>query len=95
MDIIIGKSDIAALGCEGCKKKFVCNIANNDPANRAYIEGALGVNIPEKDPPAIIDNSGGEGEKGLADHANLRRSELGSLLLGDGGNEHAYDCLHA
>lgn len=65
MDIIIGKSDIAALGCEGCKKKFVCNIANNDPANRAYIEGALGVNIPEKDPPAIIDNSGGEGEKGI------------------------------
>lgn len=65
MDIIIGKSDIAALGCEGCKKKFVCNIANNDPANRAYIEGALGVNIPEKDPPAIIDNSGGEGEKGV------------------------------
>ena len=33
--------------------------------------------------------------KGLADHANLRRSELGSLLVWDGGNEHAYDCLHA
>lgn len=65
MNIIIGKSDIAALGCEGCKKKFVCNIANNDPANRAYIEGKLGVNLPEKDPPAIIDNSGGEGEKGI------------------------------
>ena len=47
MNIIIGKSDIAALGCEGCKKKFVCNIANNDPANRAYIECKLGVNLPE------------------------------------------------
>ena len=44
-------------------KKFVCNIANNESANRVYIEGALGVNIPEKDPSAIIDHSGGEGEK--------------------------------
>ena len=33
--------------------------------------------------------------KVLADHANLRRSELGSLFKLDGGNEHAYDCLHA
>ena len=33
--------------------------------------------------------------KVLADHANLRRSELGSLFNRDGGNEHAYDCLHA
>ena len=33
--------------------------------------------------------------EGLGDHANLQRSELGSLLVWDGGNEHAYDCLHA
>ena len=33
MNIIIGKSDIAALGCEGCKKKFVCNIANIPSSN--------------------------------------------------------------
>lgn len=69
MNIIIGKSDIAALGCEGCKKKFICNIANNDPdpgkATKNDIETKLGLTLPLKDSPAIIDNSGGEGEKGI------------------------------
>ena len=69
MNIIIGKSDISALGCEGCKKKFICNIANNDPdktrKTKKEIEAKLTTIVPEKDSPAIIDNSGGEGEKGI------------------------------
>ena len=72
MNIIIGKADISALGCEGCKKKFICNIANNDPdktrTTRKKIETKLGMLLPEKDSPAIIDNSGGEGEKGILLH---------------------------
>ena len=69
MNIIIGKSDISALGCEGCKKNFICNIANNDPdktrTTKQEIERKLATIVPEKDSPAIIDNSGGEGEKGI------------------------------
>ena len=33
MNIRIGKTDVASLGCEGCKKKIVCNIANNSEAS--------------------------------------------------------------
>ena len=33
--------------------------------------------------------------KVLANYATLQRAELGSLFGWDGGNEHAYDCLHA
>ena len=65
MDIKIGKADIASLGCEGCKKKFICNVANNDPIAKSYIESKIGIQLPQQDPPAIIDNSGGDGEKGI------------------------------
>lgn len=66
MDIKIGKADIASLGCEGCKKKFICNICSAlSPADKTSIESTLGLKIPEQDPPAIMDNSGGEGEKGI------------------------------
>ena len=65
MNIRIGKTDVASLGCEGCKKKFVYNIANNSSADKTEVERVLGITVPEMDPPAIIDNSGGEGEKGV------------------------------
>ncbi len=68
MNIKIGKSDIAALGCEGCIKKFVCNIANNSKEDKNYIENKLNKTLPKMDPPAIMNEAGNEGEKGCIVH---------------------------
>ena len=74
MNIKIGKADIAALACDGCRKKFVCNLANKkdetgkDFSVRAYIEKKLGLTLPLQDPPAIFKNAGSEGEKQVLLH---------------------------
>lgn len=87
MNIRIGKTDVASLGCEGCKKKFVCNIANNSSADKTEVERVLGITVPEMDPPAIIDNSGGEGEKGvllylLNQHKSIVSADTDGVLGG-------------
>ena len=74
MNIKLGKADIAALACDGCRKKFVCNLANKkdetgvDFSVRAYIEKKLGLTLPLQDPPAIFKNAGSEGEKQVLLH---------------------------
>lgn len=80
MNIKIGKSDIASLACDGCKKRFVCNLANKKDEDgqtslaREHIEKKLEIELPEQDPPAIFKNAGGEGEKQVLLHLLQNRN---------------------
>lgn len=65
MEIVLSKSCIAALGCEECKKRFLCNMANESESNRKYIEDRLGLTLPKKDTPTVFKGAGQEGEKGI------------------------------
>ena len=65
MEIVLSKSCIAALGCEECKKRFLCNMANESESNRKYIEDQLGLTLPKKDPPAVFKGAGTRGELGV------------------------------
>ena len=65
----------------------MCNIANNSSADKAEAERLLGIKVPEMDPPAIIDNSGGEGEKGvllylLNQHKRIVSADIDGVLGG-------------
>lgn len=74
MNITISKADVASLACDGCKKKYICNLASKMDENgqsfliREFIQSKLGMELPLQDPPAIFKDAGSEGEKQVLLH---------------------------